>query len=138
MKAQWTNWAGTASASPHRVEHPASTDAIAHAITSARADGRSVRPRGSGHSFSEIAVAPGGISGSTASFFGLSTQRSFFKAGSRFLAFDRAVTATTSMGRPQRAASSFASCAIDRTTDAPTVPRPATPTLREATMNDPE
>ncbi|MEO6088143.1 MAG: D-arabinono-1,4-lactone oxidase [Umezawaea sp.] len=59
MKAQWSNWAGTASASPHRVEHPASTDAIAHAITSARADGRSVRPRGSGHSFSEIAVAPG-------------------------------------------------------------------------------
>ncbi|WNV91456.1 D-arabinono-1,4-lactone oxidase [Umezawaea sp. Da 62-37] len=59
MKAQWTNWAGTASASPLRVEHPASTDAIAHAITSARADGRTVRPRGSGHSFSEIAVAPG-------------------------------------------------------------------------------
>jgi FAD-linked oxidoreductase len=59
MRAQWTNWAGTASASPHRVERPASTDAIAHAITSARADGRAVRPRGSGHSFSEIAVAPG-------------------------------------------------------------------------------
>ena len=59
MKAQWTNWAGTASASPLRVEHPASTDAIAHAITSARADGRVLRARGSGHSFSEIAVAPG-------------------------------------------------------------------------------
>lgn len=59
MKAQWTNWAGTASASPHRVEHPTSTEAIAHAIMSARADRRSVRPRGSGHSFSEIAVAPG-------------------------------------------------------------------------------
>src|SRR3954464_7348601 len=59
MRAQWTNWAGTASASPHRGDHPARPAASAHAITAARADGRSVRPRGSGHSFSEIAVAPG-------------------------------------------------------------------------------
>jgi FAD-linked oxidoreductase len=59
MGTPWTNWAGTASAHPHRVEHPASADAIAHAITSARAEGRTVRPRGSGHSFSGIAVAPG-------------------------------------------------------------------------------
>jgi FAD-linked oxidoreductase len=54
MGTRWTNWARTASAAPLRVEHPASVDAIADAITSAR----SVRPRGSGHSFTEIAVAP--------------------------------------------------------------------------------
>jgi FAD-linked oxidoreductase len=54
MGTRWTNWARTASATPLRVEHPASVDAIADAITSAR----SVRPRGSGHSFTEVAVAP--------------------------------------------------------------------------------
>lgn len=57
--SQWTNWARTASANPYRVEHPNSTEAIAEVIASARADGRPVRPRGSGHSFSDIAVAPG-------------------------------------------------------------------------------
>ncbi|GLZ32653.1 L-gulonolactone oxidase [Lentzea sp. NBRC 105346] len=50
----WTNWARTATANPVRVVHPASTDEIAAAVTSA---GR-VRARGSGHSFNDIAVAP--------------------------------------------------------------------------------
>ncbi|GAA3860488.1 D-arabinono-1,4-lactone oxidase [Saccharothrix violaceirubra] len=51
----WTNWARTASATPHRVARPTSIDGIAAAVTSAPA----VRPRGSGHSFTDIAVAPG-------------------------------------------------------------------------------
>jgi FAD-linked oxidoreductase len=55
MGRTWTNWARTASATPDRVEHPASVDAIAEVVTSAPA----VRPRGSGHSFTGIAVAPG-------------------------------------------------------------------------------
>ncbi|ONI82710.1 FAD-linked oxidoreductase [Saccharothrix sp. ALI-22-I] len=55
MGTPWTNWARTASANPHRVEHPASVDQIATVVTGAS----SVRPRGSGHSFSDIAVAPG-------------------------------------------------------------------------------
>ncbi|NUT54283.1 MAG: FAD-binding protein [Saccharothrix sp.] len=55
MGTQWTNWARTASANPHRVEHPASLDELAAAVAGAS----SVRPRGSGHSFTDIAVAPG-------------------------------------------------------------------------------
>ncbi|MEU5691070.1 D-arabinono-1,4-lactone oxidase [Actinosynnema sp. NPDC020468] len=55
MGTPWTNWARTASANPHRVEHPTSLDGIAAAVSGASA----VRPRGSGHSFTAIAVAPG-------------------------------------------------------------------------------
>ncbi|MFD1148758.1 D-arabinono-1,4-lactone oxidase [Saccharothrix hoggarensis] len=55
MGTPWTNWARTASANPHRVEHPASVDELASVVTGASA----VRPRGSGHSFTDIAVAPG-------------------------------------------------------------------------------
>ncbi|RKT51880.1 D-arabinono-1,4-lactone oxidase [Saccharothrix australiensis] len=54
MGTPWTNWARTASARPHRVEHPASADEIAEVVAGARA----VRPRGSGHSFTDIAAAP--------------------------------------------------------------------------------
>ncbi|ROP39289.1 D-arabinono-1,4-lactone oxidase [Saccharothrix texasensis] len=55
MATPWTNWARTASATPHRVEHPASVDELASVVVGAP----SVRPRGSGHSFTGIAVAPG-------------------------------------------------------------------------------
>ncbi|WP_199440630.1 D-arabinono-1,4-lactone oxidase [Umezawaea beigongshangensis] len=55
MGTSWTNWSRTAFANPQRVEHPASVEAIVEAVTSAPA----VRPRGSGHSFTGIAVAPG-------------------------------------------------------------------------------
>lgn len=55
MGTPWTNWARTASANPHRVEHPASVDELAAAVAGASR----VRPRGSGHSFTGIAVAPG-------------------------------------------------------------------------------
>src|SRR5690349_11919174 len=55
MATRWTNWARTATANPHRVEHPSSVDELASAVVSAS----SVRPRGSGHSFTDIAVAPG-------------------------------------------------------------------------------
>src|SRR4051794_21237352 len=52
----------------------------------------------------------------------------------RFLAFERAVTATTRMPRPLRPASTRACVSIRRTTSAPTVPSPAMPTFRGATM----
>ncbi|GAA1266818.1 D-arabinono-1,4-lactone oxidase [Saccharothrix xinjiangensis] len=55
MGTPWTNWARTASADPHRVERPASRDELAEVVAGASA----VRPRGSGHSFTAIAVAPG-------------------------------------------------------------------------------
>ncbi|MEV0677020.1 D-arabinono-1,4-lactone oxidase [Actinosynnema sp. NPDC050436] len=55
MATPWTNWARTATATPHRVEHPASADELSAAVASARR----LRPRGSGHSFTAIAAAPG-------------------------------------------------------------------------------
>ncbi|QFZ16085.1 D-arabinono-1,4-lactone oxidase [Saccharothrix syringae] len=55
MGTPWTNWARTASATPHRVERPTSADELAEVVATAS----SVRPRGSGHSFNDIAVAPG-------------------------------------------------------------------------------
>ena len=54
MGTPWTNWARTATATPHRVEHPASAEELAEAVVHARA----IRPRGSGHSFTDIAAAP--------------------------------------------------------------------------------
>ncbi|HET6290978.1 MAG TPA: D-arabinono-1,4-lactone oxidase [Amycolatopsis sp.] len=54
---RWSNWAGTATASPLRVHRPRDTDAIAAAIGRAVADGRRLRPLGSGHSFTAIAAA---------------------------------------------------------------------------------
>src|ERR1700751_3949149 len=52
----------------------------------------------------------------------------------RLFAFDRAVTATTRTPRPQRADSARPLFSIRRTTSAPTVPSPAIPTLRGATI----
>src|SRR4030095_2018666 len=52
----------------------------------------------------------------------------------RFFTFDRAVTATTRTPRPLRADKTRPCCSISRTTSAPTVPSPAIPTFRGATM----
>ncbi|MFD6069760.1 D-arabinono-1,4-lactone oxidase [Amycolatopsis lurida] len=54
---RWSNWAGTATASPLRVHRPRDTAAIAEAIGRSAADGRRLRPLGSGHSFTAIAAA---------------------------------------------------------------------------------
>ncbi len=54
---RWSNWAGTATASPLRVHRPRGTEDIAEAIGRSAADGRRLRPLGSGHSFTAIAVA---------------------------------------------------------------------------------
>ncbi|WP_181775927.1 D-arabinono-1,4-lactone oxidase [Amycolatopsis pittospori] len=54
---RWSNWAGTATASPLRVHRPRDTDGIADAIGRSVADGRRLRPWGSGHSFTAIAAA---------------------------------------------------------------------------------
>ncbi|WP_216212538.1 D-arabinono-1,4-lactone oxidase [Amycolatopsis aidingensis] len=55
--AAWTNWAGTASATPQRVHKPRSVAEIARAVTDSAVEGRRVRAWGSGHSFSPVAVA---------------------------------------------------------------------------------
>ncbi|MEV7554161.1 D-arabinono-1,4-lactone oxidase [Amycolatopsis sp. NPDC089917] len=54
---RWSNWAGTATASPLRVHRPRGTEEIAEAIGRTAADGRRLRPLGSGHSFTAIAAA---------------------------------------------------------------------------------
>ncbi|MEW2506450.1 MULTISPECIES: D-arabinono-1,4-lactone oxidase [unclassified Amycolatopsis] len=53
----WSNWAGTAKASPQRVHRPRSTAEIAEVVSGIADAGRRVRPWGSGHSFTAIAVA---------------------------------------------------------------------------------
>lgn len=55
----WQNWARTERVTPVRVERPASGDEVVAAIARSRADGLTVKPIGSGHSFTGIAVAPG-------------------------------------------------------------------------------
>ncbi|MEV6905473.1 D-arabinono-1,4-lactone oxidase [Amycolatopsis sp. NPDC051071] len=54
---RWSNWAGTATASPLRVHRPRDTAGIAEAIGRSAAEGRRLRPWGSGHSFTAIAAA---------------------------------------------------------------------------------
>ncbi|MEV6440577.1 D-arabinono-1,4-lactone oxidase [Amycolatopsis sp. NPDC051716] len=54
---RWTNWAGTVSASPQHVHQPRDTAEIAATVASIAAAGRTVRPWGSGHSFTAIAAA---------------------------------------------------------------------------------
>jgi FAD-linked oxidoreductase len=54
---QWSNWAGTASASPQVIHGPTTLEGIVTAIGTAAADGKRIRPLGSGHSFTPIAVA---------------------------------------------------------------------------------
>ncbi|SEP53857.1 D-arabinono-1,4-lactone oxidase [Amycolatopsis saalfeldensis] len=53
----WSNWAGTAKASPQRVHQPRSTTEVADVVRGVTEAGRRVRPRGSGHSFTAIAAA---------------------------------------------------------------------------------
>lgn len=54
---RWSNWAGTATASPLHVHQPRSTAEIAETVSAIGAAGRRVRAWGSGHSFTAIAVA---------------------------------------------------------------------------------
>src|SRR5581483_4858432 len=72
-----------------------------------------------------------GSSARACGFFAHSMPR---RSTPRFLALERAVTATTRTVRPQRADSARLSFSMRRTTSAPTVPSPAIPTLRGATI----
>ncbi len=81
-----------------------------------------------------ISSTKASMPGSVASFTGSATQRSFFRSMPRSLPRLRALTATTSIGRPQRSVSTWRCSAISRTTEAPTVPRPAIPTFSGVAM----
>src|SRR6202521_3449619 len=72
--------------------------------------------------------------GSLASASALLAQAIPRRSRPRFFTFERAVTATTRTPRPQRADKLRPCCSMRRTTSAPTVPSPAIPTFRGATM----
>lgn len=55
----WTNWAGTATASPAEVAEPATVDELQRVVARASASGLRVKALGSGHSFTPIAVTDG-------------------------------------------------------------------------------
>jgi L-gulonolactone oxidase len=55
----WTNWAGTASATPVQVAHPMDEAELATVVTDAAARGLRVKPVGTGHSFTSVAVTDG-------------------------------------------------------------------------------
>jgi L-gulono-1,4-lactone dehydrogenase len=57
--APWRNWAGNQSATPAAVARPTSIDEVTAAVQDAAATGRRVKAVGSGHSFTDIAVADG-------------------------------------------------------------------------------
>ncbi|MEI3867153.1 D-arabinono-1,4-lactone oxidase [Microbacterium sp. CCNWLW134] len=56
--AVWRNWGRTAQAKPVRAEFPATAEAVERAVGAAARRGLRIKPIGSGHSFSDIAVAP--------------------------------------------------------------------------------
>ncbi|TQK20017.1 FAD-linked oxidoreductase [Microbacterium sp. SLBN-154] len=56
--AVWRNWGRTAQAKPVRAEFPATAEAVERAVGAAARRGLRIKPVGSGHSFSGIAVAP--------------------------------------------------------------------------------
>ncbi len=55
----WRNWAGDQRCTPALVRRPASAEQLAAALGQAAQEDRTVRVAGSGHSFSDIAVAEG-------------------------------------------------------------------------------
>ncbi|WP_139417733.1 D-arabinono-1,4-lactone oxidase [Agromyces laixinhei] len=57
--AVWRNWSRTEAVRPLRVERPAGAEAVQRAVAAAAASGLRIKPVGSGHSFTGIAVTPG-------------------------------------------------------------------------------
>jgi len=58
-RASWTNWGGTYSCSPTRIESPSSEEDLVAAIRSAAERGERVKVIGSGHSFTDIGCTDG-------------------------------------------------------------------------------
>ncbi|MER5968804.1 D-arabinono-1,4-lactone oxidase [Streptomyces sp. NPDC002055] len=55
----WRNWAGNVTARPVRTLAPASADEVARIVTAAAEDGLTVKPVGTGHSFTAAAATDG-------------------------------------------------------------------------------
>jgi FAD-linked oxidoreductase len=58
-RARWTNWGGTYSCSPTRIESPSSEEEIAAIVRGAADRGEHVKVIGSGHSFTDIGCTDG-------------------------------------------------------------------------------
>ena len=61
MVSEWSNWSGSVTASPQRIERPASEDDLREVVRRAARDGLSVRVVGTGHSFTPIVATDGVI-----------------------------------------------------------------------------
>lgn len=59
MPVTWSNWAGTASASPASVVEPVTTADMVREVRAARRRGQRIKAVGSGHSFTPIAATDG-------------------------------------------------------------------------------
>ena len=59
MNTTWTNWGGNQTAQPEEVAHPRGVDEIAAVVKAAAAAGKTVKPIGSGHSFTAIGLTDG-------------------------------------------------------------------------------
>ncbi|MGH3436981.1 MAG: FAD-binding protein, partial [Sciscionella sp.] len=57
--ARWRNWAGTVAAAHARLACPRDTDEIAATVERAAREGLTVKPLGSGHSFTSIGATTG-------------------------------------------------------------------------------
>jgi FAD-linked oxidoreductase len=57
--ASWSNWAGNETCRPHQISCPASESEVADIVRRAARDGRRVRARGAGHSFSPLCLTDG-------------------------------------------------------------------------------
>ena len=58
-RTRWTNWGGTYSCSPARIESPATEEEIVALVRASAARGEHVKVIGSGHSFTDIACTDG-------------------------------------------------------------------------------
>lgn len=58
-RSAWRSWSGLSTATPAQVRTPADPAEVADLVVAARGDGRTVKMVGSGHSFTDIAVADG-------------------------------------------------------------------------------
>jgi FAD-linked oxidoreductase len=58
-RARWTNWGGTYSCSPTRIESPATEDEIVNIVRASAERGEHVKVVGTGHSFTDIGCTDG-------------------------------------------------------------------------------
>ena len=58
-RTRWTNWGGTYSCSPTRIESPTTEEEIVNIVRAAAARGEHVKVIGSGHSFTDIGCTDG-------------------------------------------------------------------------------